>query len=109
MKRFQRLAEFISYINQMDLSGDLNDVANKMYNELETVDLDFDKKIIKESSVIPRDVKKKIFDLYDFYREHADDCVNIYLTDKRKEFLCALKEKAAEINNAINDLIIENL
>ncbi len=59
MKRFQRLAEFISYINQMDLSGDLNDVANKMYNELETVDLDFDKKIIKESSVIPRDVKKK--------------------------------------------------
>lgn len=109
MKRFQRLAEFISYINQMDLSGDLNDVANKMYNELETVDLDFDKKIIKESSVISHDVKKKIFDLYDFYREHADDCVNIYLTDKCKEFLCALKEKAAEINNAINDLIIENL
>ena len=59
MKRFQRLAEFISYINQMDLSGDLNDVANKMYNELETVNLDFDKKIIKESSVIPRDIKKK--------------------------------------------------
>lgn len=48
MKQFQRLAEFISYINGMDLSGNLDDVVNDMYNELETVDLDFETKNIKK-------------------------------------------------------------
>ena len=109
MKQFQRLAEFISYINGMDLSGNLDDVVNDMYNELETVDLDFETKNIKKSSVIPRDKKKKIFSIYDFYWKNADACVNIYSKDKRKEFLSELKIKAEEINNAIQDLILKNL
>ena len=89
---------FINYLCGIDLSRGIRQVSNDMYNELETFDVDSEIKPIKKNKSLPREIKKKIVDLIEFYYLKADDCINKFSDEEIYGFLKELKKRAEEIN-----------
>ena len=91
------LKEFIKYFCELDLSQDPRKLSNDMYNNLETVDTDFDEIELKKNKIIMRSIKVKIFELLNFYHKNADDCINKYSDKECYEYLKELKMRAEEV------------
>lgn len=89
---------FINYLCGIDLSRDIRKTANDMYNEIETLDVDLEIRMVKKDKSLPREVKKKIVDLIEFYFSQADDCINKFSDEEIYEFLKELKARAEAVN-----------
>lgn len=96
-ERMEFLKEFIKYLCELDLSQNPRKVSSDMYDNLETVDTDFDEKELKKNKVIVRSVKVKILELIKYYHKNADDCINKYSDKDCYEFLRELKVRAEEV------------
>lgn len=97
LKELESTKEFVYYLSCLDLSCDLRKASNDMYDELETCDVDMEENAIKNSIELPAWVREKLLGLIDFYYRNADDCINVYSDEERREFLSTLKTRAEEV------------
>lgn len=89
---------FIRYLCNLNLSQDIKKISDDMYDELETIDVDMEKKNVKKDKNLPLEIRTKIVDLIEFYYQKADDCINMYSDEEKFAFLNELKSRATEVN-----------
>lgn len=88
---------FINILANIDLNLPYRDNLNKIYDELETLDVDLETSKLKANNKRSYTVNDEIISLIEFYYANADDCINNYSDNKARNFLKSLKEESNKI------------
>ena len=89
--------KFLKILNQIQISDDIQNDVNILFEKLEALDVDLCIPIIKKNKNFSQEIKIKIINTINYYYDYIDSQINNFSCDIAKSFLTKLKSEAKEL------------